>query len=123
VTLAKHYTPGRVIASRRPPSIRGMRVDYTSVLYTQREGQPALAFQRRDIPPGVCVVEVQGKSAAASAKLRVNDIISEVNGRKVDSPNDFYREAAKISASSPLELTLLSAEWPIDQQTSKTLIP
>jgi serine protease Do len=123
VTLAKHYTPGKVIAFRRPPSVRGMRVDYTSVLYTQREGLPAVAFQRRDIPPGVCVVEVQDKTAAADAKLRVNDIVSEVNGRKVDNPNDFYREAAKIPATSPLELTLLSAEWPIDQQTTKTIVP
>ena len=54
---------------------------------------------------GVYVSEIQPGSKAAT-KLRVNDIITEVKGKAVTTPAEFYREAAKVSVNEPLELKL-----------------
>ena len=90
---------------RRAP-VRGLRVDYTSVLEGQ---QPQAGFFRRPragVQPGVYVSEIHPGSKAAATKLRVNDIITQVKGKTVTTPAEFYREADKVSVNEPLELKL-----------------
>src|SRR5262249_29867200 len=100
VTLAKYYLPPeRIIASNRP-SLRGLRVDYTSLLI-----QP-IAFLP-GIPEGVLVSAVEPGSAAAAAGLKVNEIITHVNGRAVHRPADFYEQGKQ---PGPLELTLAQTD-------------
>jgi S1-C subfamily serine protease len=122
VTLAKYFVRGKIVTSRKASAPRGIRVDFTSVLWMQHDSA-FQGFSRREIQPGVYVSEVQPGSPAAAAKLQVNDVITQINGRPVDSPGDFYREAAKVPASSPLELTLTSFDWGHSPRTTKLVIP
>jgi serine protease Do len=112
VKLAKFYVPGKSIASNRPPMVRGIRVDYTSVLMLR---QPARG-QRAIIHPGVFVSELQTGSAAA-AKLRLEDVITHVKVRDslnpVNTPDEFYREVAKVGVREPLWLSLLNSSEPV----------
>jgi S1-C subfamily serine protease len=101
-TLDKLYVPGRVYASQRPAAVRGMRVDFTSVVY-QRDRL------NQGIPRGVFVSEVQSNSAADQARLQ-DAIITRINGQDVDSPTDFYRRAAQIKG--PMELTIINRNEP-----------
>jgi S1-C subfamily serine protease len=109
VSLAKYYIPGPIIASRKPPVVRGLRVDYLSVLMqmtpTVMPNQPSVG--------GVMVREVQANSPAATATLRVQEVITHVNGKPVHTPAEFYREAQK--ATGALELTI---EHPDKRQVS-----
>jgi S1-C subfamily serine protease len=112
VTLAKHYVPGPVIASNRPSLVRGLRVDYTSVLTLKY----AASGQYQIIHPGVLVSEVETGSPAA-AKLKEGDIITHIRIRSADvavnTPDEFYREAAKLNAREPLWLILLNSTEPV----------
>jgi serine protease Do len=99
VTLAKFYVPTKVIASKRV-SIRGLRVDYTSLLLQQ----PTML---RGIPDGVVISDVEPSSPAANAGLKVNEIITRVNGREVNSPADFYQQGKQ---PGPLEVTLAQTD-------------
>ena len=53
----------------------------------------------------------QNGSQAATAALKVNEVITQVNGRPVSTPADFYRESAKVNGA--LELTI---EYPDKRQ-------
>jgi S1-C subfamily serine protease len=124
VTLAKSYVRGKIIAANRPAPVRGIRVDYTSILLGKYDRPPHFGFNRQ-VPPGVLVSEVVPDRPAA-AHLRVNDVITHVKVRgapvPVDTPADFYREAAKVGANEPLELTLWAPEWQQHSPT-KAVIP
>jgi serine protease Do len=98
-TLAKFYVPGRIIAANPPPAIRGLRVDHASILAQVRQRSLAQVHE------GVMVREVQENSGAESALVKVHELITHVNGRRVSTPADFYREAEKIKGT--LELTIL----------------
>jgi S1-C subfamily serine protease len=98
VTLAKSYVPGKVIAANKPPLTRGLRVEQTSVLLTMPQGAASVL-------PGVLVREVHPDSKA-SLHLKVHDIITHVNGRPVNAPDEFYREMQR--ATGPVELRLES---------------
>jgi S1-C subfamily serine protease len=104
VTLAKFHVPeklGRIIAANRPAAVRGLRVDFASVLpQVLRHAHVTIP-----VPSGVIVREVQPNSAAESAHLKVHDVITEVNGRPVGSPAEFYREAQKTAG--PLLLKVM----------------
>lgn len=104
VTLAKYRVPeklGKIIAANRAAPVRGLRVDYTSVLL---QGPAAFGSGPPPMPPGVCIREVLSNSAAESAHLKVNDVITEINRRPIHTPAEFYREAGKLTG--PMELTL-----------------
>src|SRR5262249_42142877 len=111
--LAKQYVPGKIIAAKRPAPIRGFRVEYASVQYIR---QAEIGIGRRfmhwdpGILPGVTVNEVLPNSKAAAAGLRPGDQISHLNGTSVSTPAEFYKEAARLGADTPMELTLVVPE-------------
>jgi serine protease Do len=102
VTLAKYYVDGPTIASKRPALRRGLRVDYSSVLKGRTSVPPWLT----GVPEGVLIREVQPKSPADRAQLQVDKIITKVNGTKVLTPAEFYREMDR--AAGKVELSLLT---------------
>jgi serine protease Do len=110
VSLVKSFVPGKIIATNRPPAVRGFRVDYTSVLFLQSTARP-MWRGNFGIQPGVYVREVLPESPAATARLKVNEIITHVNNQPVNSPAEFYQVVEKIGPRTPLELTLVATEW------------
>jgi S1-C subfamily serine protease len=100
VTLAKLYVPGKHIASSmgRRPFVRGLRVDYSSLLV-----QPT---RSGEIPAGVLITDIQPASAAEQARLRPGEVITHVNGRAVPTPAAFYQAVQGLT--NPLELTLFN---------------
>jgi serine protease Do len=87
--------PKPAYASNRPKPVYGLRVDYTSI----RAGD--------SIPQGVFVREFQEPNAGKQPRLTEYDIITQVNGKPVNSPAEFYREAEPIAkANGTLRLTI-----------------
>lgn len=107
VSLAKFAYLGPFIASSRPASVMGLRVDHASVLMQ--------TARLRSIPFGVVVREVEaGKPAEAKFKGLVEGgrlLITQVNGVPVGSPEEFYREARKHQV---LELSVADPQRPND---------
>jgi S1-C subfamily serine protease len=105
-TLAKFYVPGKVITSRKPKAVGGLRVDWTSILV-----QPSGSY----IPRGVVIREVIRGSAADTARLQPDKVISHVDGRPVANPTEFYRAMAKAQGS--VKLTLSTGHGRTDEVT------
>jgi serine protease Do len=110
VELAKSYVPGKIIASNRARAVRGFRVDYTSVLFLSQSSMRWFGFPR-GIQPGVYVREVLPDSPAANARLKVNEIITHINGQAVNSPAEFYEATRKLPVNASLELTLATSDF------------
>lgn len=108
-TLDKLYIPGKVYASQRPAAVRGLRVDYASVVFQRDRLQTG-------IPRGVFVSEVVPGTPADTARLQ-DAIITRVNGDEIDSPTDFYRRLARIKG--PVELTIINRNEPGGTSTVK----
>jgi serine protease Do len=106
VKLAKIFVEGSVIASKRPTARFGLRVDHTSILCQRNP----FFFGRwsRPTPEGVVIREVEPDSPADRARLQPDKVITEVNGRRVTSPVEYYREMAR--AGKRVELTYLSSD-------------
>ncbi len=100
VIMDKFNAPGKFIASKKPPFVRGLRVDYLSVLMQtlHPSAQPV------GITSGVIVREVQAGTPAANALLKVNDIVTHIKGQPVTGPDDFYKKMQKLTGQ--VELTL-----------------
>jgi S1-C subfamily serine protease len=105
VELAKFYVPGKgIFSSMEPrPYFRGLRADYTSLLVQQQRF-------RQPILRGVLIADVQANSPAAKMDLKAGDIITQVQGRPIFTPAEFYREVK--GAQGPIELTLYSTNFP-----------
>ncbi len=103
VKLAKFYVPGKIVAANRPEPVAGLRVDYASVLFLKNQQVYA-----RGIPEGVMIREVVAGSPADTARLQESKIIARVNGRRVTTPDEFYREMRNAAGSA--ELTLVSPD-------------
>ena len=103
VRLAKFYWPGPVIASKQPPARFGLRVDHTSIL-SQRNPFP----HWRALPEGVIVREVVYGGPADRARLQPDKIITQVNGKAVTTPAEYYKEIAR--AGRKAELTFLTSD-------------
>jgi serine protease Do len=101
VELAKYYYPGPFIASRRPPAVGGLRVDYASTLIKSS------AAGQMPIPSGVVVREVLRGGPAEKAGLQPDAVITRVNGRQVFTPAQYYDEVAR--GTGPLELSIKTA--------------
>jgi serine protease Do len=102
VTLAKLDHPLPWIASNRPKPVNGLRVDYSSVLLVQKQNAPRGAVAPR-VPPGVVVRELEPGSVAEAKFKAINDapnqwLITRVNGKQVETPAEFYREAARTDS-------------------------
>jgi serine protease Do len=100
VTLAKLNVPTKAIASSlgSRPYVRGLRVDYSSLVVQQGTGSPTT------LPKGVFVCDVQPKSIAERANFRTGAVITHINDRPVATPAEFYQA---MPAMGPVELTLL----------------
>jgi len=103
VTLVKSLPLEGIIASVKHPFVRGLRVDYTSIL-----AQPSPPH----IPSGVYVRGVEKGSQAESARLQ-DAIILKVAGQEVRTPAEFYEIMPK---SGSVELTFVGID---DQQREK----
>ncbi len=114
VTLAKYYVPAPCIASRRPPARGGLRVDHTSIL-PQRGATPPWGPAP---PEGVVIREVVPGSAADKAQLQVDKVITQVNGRRVKTPAEFYEAMAK--AGGRAEITFLKSDGQPERVTIDT---
>lgn len=98
VRLAKYLVNGPVIASRRPETPFGLRVDWTSILPLREE--------RRwlSIPEGVLLREVLPGSPAQKARLQTDMIITHIDKHKVMMPSEFYDRMKQ--AKGRIELTV-----------------
>jgi S1-C subfamily serine protease len=105
VKLSKFYVAGKIIATRRPEAVGGLRVDYTSILFLRPGGQQIYGSR---IPEGVMIREVQSGSPADAARLQESKVIQRVNGRKVSTPEEFYREMQNVNG--PVELTVVTGD-------------
>jgi serine protease Do len=105
VKLAKFFVPGKIVATKRPEAVGGLRVDWTSILFLRPGGLQIFA---RGIPEGVMIREVLSGSAADAARLQESKVIQRVNNRKVTTPEEFYREMR--NAAGTVELTLWSSD-------------
>ncbi|MFC1764827.1 right-handed parallel beta-helix repeat-containing protein [Planctomycetota bacterium] len=69
-------------------------------------GEEFSAYGVRKEDGGVALMEVPGKSAAARAGFKVNDLLQAVNGHKVSNTKQLFTVLAKIG-SAPLRITLV----------------
>ena len=88
VVLSKLPITGEVIATVRPESWRGLRVDFVSVNIRNNRGNDLLDAMARG---GVVITEVQPGSPADDAELKPGQIIIAVEDQPVRSPIDFAR--------------------------------
>jgi S1-C subfamily serine protease len=117
VTLAKSPNEMPWLASTRSPAVHGLRVDYGSILLLQN-----LALPRRIepvIPAGVLVREVEPNSPADAWFKKLGGgvgrwLVTHVNDKPVQTPAEFYREAAVSPAS--VVLRLIDPNTPGDAQ-------
>jgi len=99
VTLAKFPVSGFKVATSRPPLWRGLQVDYVTAVPESDRNE---VMRRGGYVEGVAVVDVTEGSPAWRAGLRRGMIVSEVNGRPIQSPKQFRDALAQ--AAGPVEL-------------------
>lgn len=118
--LAKFQHPYPHIASVRPPSFHGLRVDYSSLMAQQMIG-PGIRFGLNW--NGVIVRELEPNSRAEAAfrQLALGQgrwLITKVNGAPTTTPAGFYAAAKK---SQVLKLTVVNAMDPSADEKVVTL--
>jgi S1-C subfamily serine protease len=99
VFLSKYPINGEVIATNRPSSWRGLRVDFTSVLARSTFNDAVLQAMAKGC---VSVVEVQAGSPAETAGLRRGQVITRVGEKAVRTPTEFAEVVAALKG--PVEL-------------------
>jgi S1-C subfamily serine protease len=116
--LAKFAHPYATIASQRPESVFGLRVDYTSLL----QQQPVFLGERRHVNSGVTIRELEsGSPAEAKLKPFLGGkalVITNVNGTDVTTPAEFYKAAR---GARTVTLTLMPATESADRPRTVTL--
>ncbi len=101
VVLAKLAVEGEVIATNRPKPWRGLRVEYTSVLYRR----DAFNFPERALA-GVVAVEVEEGSPAAAAGIKRGQLIVRVGDDNIRSPREFADAVARHEGPVTLDTDL-----------------
>jgi S1-C subfamily serine protease len=92
ITLGKFPVPGQIYATVRPPTWRGLRVDFASVLLRNSSTGTRLA----EVPDGVLVTEVQENSPAARTGITPNTVLTHVGGTRVHWPAEFHEAIKKL---------------------------
>ena len=67
-------------------------------------GRLGVSIEDTDNDSGVKITDVQDESAAAKAGLKENDIITEVNGKKVKDINEVRKELAEVEDKTSYNL-------------------
>jgi S1-C subfamily serine protease len=105
--LGKYPIVGEIIATNRRPTWNGIRFDYLSVLTL---GRPDIDFPRfgggESVRPrtGVAVIDVATGSPADLQGVSKQSVITAVNGKAVDDPDDFEKAVANVNG--PVRLTI-----------------
>jgi serine protease Do len=101
IELAKLAVDGEVIATNRPKTWRGLRVEHSSTLYRNfnpRFGELAIN--------GVVVVEIEDGSAAAESGIKRGQLIRKAGGKDVRSPQEFADAVASQEGPVTLDTDL-----------------
>jgi len=104
VTLAKQAVAGKKIASVRPESWHGLRVDYVTVL-DGSELAEAVASGAYDSQGCVVVTDVEENSVAWKVGVRKGMFVSHVGKKRVTSPADFAAAARQLGNAFDIRLT------------------
>src|SRR5690606_40795822 len=104
VVLSKYYVTGEQVVTKRPPSWRGIRVDYATAL--PRE-QITAAEQSGRIDPEGCVVvaHVEEGSPSWEAGVRPGRFISHVGDTRVTTPEELRQAVAAQDGAADLNIT------------------
>jgi S1-C subfamily serine protease len=92
---------GIIAPHRRFEPWRGLVVDFS----TARHRYWQMGATEIEYPKGVLVTEVFPQSRAALAKLTPGDYITEVNGKAVATPQQFYDVVKSLKGDVKLELS------------------
>jgi serine protease Do len=101
VVLSKLPIKGEIIATNRPLSWRGIRVDFLSTNPSVVYGPDIL---RAMALGGVHVVEVLPGSAAADAGIKVGQIIVKIEGQPIKTPADFANAVEGLKGTVSLTI-------------------
>ncbi len=88
IILSKLPIVGEVIATVRPESWRGLRVDFVSTNLRSNRGNDVLEAMAKG---GVIITEVQPGSPADDAELKPGQIVIAVEDQPIRSPADFTK--------------------------------
>ncbi len=117
VTLAKLAVAGKKIASVRPNTWRGIRVDYATALEAA-ELLPAISSGALDPNGCVLVSEVEEGSVAWKTGVRKGMFISHVGGKRVTSPAEFQAATGSVGEKFDIRLTQPVADEPAKAKQS-----
>jgi S1-C subfamily serine protease len=104
VTLAKLAVAGKVFATMRPDSWRGMRVDYATTLDAVGLRQ-AIDSGALDTKGCVLVTDVERDSIAWRVGVRPGMFVSHVAGKRVSTPDEFRGAVQQLGDEFDLKFT------------------
>ena len=78
------------------PKIAALPREPFAMSWGYGRGRLGLSIEDTDNDGGVKITDVQDESAAAKSGLKENDIITEVNGKKVKDVNEVRKELAEV---------------------------
>jgi serine protease Do len=116
VTLAKFEVRGKNIVTTPDPGWRGARVDFPSA---HKELDPQFYMGLQLVDPAVLVVEVEQDSPAWQAGLRRGMLITHVQNTSVESPADFYKQAAAVKDTADLRIGAIPGQPPLVKVPAK----
>jgi S1-C subfamily serine protease len=96
VILSKLRISGEVIATNRPLTWRGLRVDFVSTIPNVNFGDEIIKAMAQG---GVIISEVQSGSSVAGVGLKPGQIIVKVDGKSVRTPADFAKAVEGITGT------------------------
>lgn len=103
IMLSKFPVEGEVIATNRPAPWRGLRVDFSTVLNGTTYSDRILEAL---VKGGVGVTEVAPGSAADNAGIKPGQIITEIDGTKIHTPDEFRKVVAERKGAVKLKTEL-----------------
>jgi len=106
VKLGKYPIAGPIIVTNGRPAFAGLKVDYLSLLVDEMASN-AFDFGSSMPQGGVLVTEIEPSSPADAQGISPKSVVTSVNGKNVDSPDEFIRLAQ--SAKGPVKLVVETA--------------